>query len=81
MFCYRSIKNKSHQTDCESGIYLIINTFNFIQQGLGPKHFGVVLFEVDALMVERFEVILLVLLPPDLVEAALGFPPLLLLRL
>lgn len=65
----------------ERGMYLVIYTFNFIQQGLGPKHFGVVLLKVDALMVERLEVILLVLLPPDLVEAALGFPPLFLLRL
>lgn len=62
-------------------MYLIINTFDFIQQGLGPEHFGVVLFKVDALMVERFEVILLVLFPPDLVEASLGFPPLFLLCL
>ena len=62
-------------------MYLVINAFDFIQQGLGSKHFGVVLFEVDALMVERLEVILLVLLPPDLVEASLGFPPLLLLGL
>lgn len=61
--------------------HLIIDAFDFIQQGLGSKHFGVVLFEVDALMVERFEVILLVLLPPDLVEASLRFPPLLLLGL
>lgn len=66
------LKRKSH---------LIINAFDFIQQRLGSKHFGVVLFEVDALMVERLEVILLVLLPPDLVEASLGFPPLFLLGL
>lgn len=62
-------------------MYLIINAFNFIQQGLGSKHFGVILFEVDALMVQRLEVILLVLIPPDLVEASLGFPPLFLLGL
>lgn len=62
-------------------MYLIINAFDFIQQGLGSKHFGVILFEVDALMVKRLEVILLVLLPPDLVKSSLGFPPFLLLGL
>lgn len=72
VLCLLLLKRKSH---------LIINAFDFIQQRLGSKHFGVVLFEVDALMVERLEVILLVLLPPDLVEASLGFPPLFLLGL
>lgn len=72
VLCLLLLKRKSH---------LIINAFNFIQQRLGSKHFGVVLFEVDALMVERLEVIFLVLLPPDLVEASLGFPPLFLLGL
>lgn len=62
-------------------MYLIINAFDFVQQGLGSKHFGVVLFKVDALMVKRLEVILLILFPPDLVEASLGFPPLFLLGL
>lgn len=62
-------------------MYLVVDAFDFVQQRLGPKHFGVVLFEVDALVVKRLEVILLVLLPPDLVEASLGFPPLLLLGL
>ncbi len=62
-------------------LYLIIDAFDFIQQRLRSKHFGVILFKVDALMVERLEVILLVLLPPDLVEASLGFPPLFLLGL
>lgn len=65
----------------KEGTHLVINAFDFIQQGLGSKHFGVILFEVDALMVERLEVILLVLLPPDLIEASLGFPPLFLLGL
>lgn len=55
---------------------LIIDAFDFIEQGLRSKHFGVILLEVNALMVERLKVILLVLLPPDLVEASLGFPPL-----
>lgn len=72
VLCLLRLKGKSH---------LIINAFDFIQQRLGSKHFGVVLFEVDALMVERLEVIFLVLLPPDLVEASLGFPPLFLLGL
>lgn len=62
-------------------IYFIVYAFNFIQQGLGSKHFGVVLFEVDALMIKGLEVILLILLPPDLVETSLGFPPFLLLGL
>lgn len=64
-----------------NNIYLIIDAFDFIQQCLGPQHFGVVLFKVDALVVERLEVILLVLLPPDLVEASLGFSPLFLFSL
>lgn len=72
ILCLLLLKRKS---------YLIVNAFDFIQQRLGSKHFGVVLFEVDALMVERLEVIFLVLLPPDLVEASLGFPPLFLLGL
>lgn len=61
--------------------HLVVNALDFVEQRLGAKHFGVVLLEVDALMVQRLEVILLILLPPDLVEASLGFPPLFLLCL
>ena len=62
------------------GTDLVVDALDLVQQGLGAQHLGVVLLEVDALVVERLEVVLLVLLPPDLVEAPLSFPPLLLLR-
>lgn len=61
--------------------HLVVDALDLVEQRLGAKHFGVVLLEVDALVVQGLEVILLVLLPPNLVEASLGFPPLLLLRL
>lgn len=61
--------------------HFIVDAFDFVEQGLGAQHFGVVLLEVNALMVQRLEVILLILLPPDLIKTSLGFPPLLLLGL
>ena len=60
--------------------HLIINTFNLIEQAFGSKGLHVILLEVDPLVVQGLEVGLLILLPPDLVEALLGFSPLLLLR-
>lgn len=59
--------------------YLIIDTLNFIQQALGAQSFGVILFEVDSLVVKGLQIGFLILLSPDFVEALLGFPPLLLL--
>lgn len=32
--------------------YLVIYRLNFIEQSLGAEHFGVILLEVDALVVE-----------------------------
>lgn len=55
--------------------YLIIDTLNFIQQALGAQSFGVILLEVDSLVVQGFQIGLLILLPPNLVEALLGLPP------
>lgn len=55
--------------------HLVINTLNFIQQALGAQSFGVILLEVDSLVVQGFQIGLLILLPPNLVEALLGLPP------
>lgn len=55
--------------------HLVIDTLNFIQQALGAQSFGVVLLEVDSLVVQGFQIGLLILLPPDLVEALLGLSP------
>lgn len=61
--------------------YLIVQSLDFIEQRFGAEHLCVILFEVNALVVQRLQVILLILLPPDLVEASLGFPPFLLFYL
>lgn len=61
--------------------YLIVQSLDFIEQRFGAEDLCVVLFEVNALVVQRLQVILLILLPPDLVEASLGFPPFLLFYL
>lgn len=61
--------------------HLVVDALDFVQQALGAQGFGVVLFEVDSLVVEGLQVGFLVLLPPDLVEALLGLSPFLLLRL
>lgn len=68
-------------SDLGGGPHLVIDTLDLIEQALGAEGLGVVLFEVHGLMVQGLEICLLVLLPPDLVEALLGLPPLLLLGL
>lgn len=47
-------------------LFVVIDDLDFIQKVLGPQGFDVILFEVDALVVKRFQIILLILLPPDL---------------
>lgn len=61
--------------------HLIIDTFDLIEQALRAQRLGVILLEVHSLVVQGLEVCLLVLLTPDLIEALLGLPPLLLLGL
>ena len=61
--------------------HLIIDTFDLIEQALRAQCLGVILLEVHSLVVQGLEVCFLVLLTPDLVEALLGLPPLLLLGL
>lgn len=63
------------------GPHLIVDALDLIEQALGAKGLGVVLLEVHSLVVQGLEVSLLILLPPDLVEALLCLPPLLLLGL
>ena len=60
---------------------LVVDGLDFVEQRLGADGLDVVLFEVDALVVQRLQVVLLVLLAPDLVKVPLGLPPLLLLGL
>jgi len=49
--------------------HLIIQRFYFIEKRLGTESFNIILFEVDALVVQGLEVVLLILFPPDFVEA------------
>lgn len=58
--------------------HLIVDTLNFIQQALGAQSFGVILLEVDGLVVKGLQIGFLILLPPNFVEALLGLPPFLL---
>lgn len=61
--------------------HLIVDAFNLIEQALRAQSLGVILLEVHGLVVQGLEVCFLVLLTPDLIEALLGLPPLLLLGL
>ena len=61
--------------------HLVEDGLDLVEQRLGADELDVVLLEVDALVVERLEVVLLVLLAPHLVEVALRLAPLLVLRL
>lgn len=65
--------NGGKVTPCHT--HLVIDTLNLIQQTLGAQSFGVILLEVDCLVVQGFQIGLLILLPPNLVEALLGLPP------
>ncbi|CAN7950507.1 unnamed protein product, partial [Ixodes pacificus] len=58
-----------------------LHGLDLVEQALRAQELDVVLLEGDALVVQGLEVVLLVLVPPDLVEALLGLPPLLLLCL
>ncbi len=64
-----------------SQAHLIKYGLYLIEERLGSDLLDVVLLEVDALMIKRFQVVFLILLSPDFVELALGFSPLLLLGL
>lgn len=61
--------------------HLVEDGLDLVEQALGTQRLDVRLLEVDALVVQTLQVILLVLLPPYLVEALLRLPPLLLLGL
>lgn len=61
--------------------HLIIDALNLVEEGLGAQHLSIILFEVDSLVVQGLQVILFVLLTPDLIKASLCFSPLLLLQL
>jgi hypothetical protein len=49
--------------------HFIIQSFYFVEEGLGTESLHIILLEVDALMVQGLEVVLFILLPPDFVEA------------
>lgn len=60
---------------------LVVDGLDLIEKRLGSDGLYVVLFKVDALVVQRLQVVLLVLLAPVLVEVPLGLAPLLLFGL
>lgn len=61
--------------------HLVVDTLNLVKQALGPQHLCVILLKVDSLVVQRLQVVLLVLLTPYLVKASLSFSPLFLFHL
>ena len=66
-------------TDMKRGLftYLVINSFNLVQQSFRAYCFDIILFEVDPLMVQGLQVIFLILFSPDTVKVTLSFSPLL----
>ena len=56
--------------------HFIKDGLDLVEKSLGADGLGVALFEVDALVVERLEVILLILLTPHFVEPSLSLSPL-----
>lgn len=57
------------QTSDLQQTHLIIQRFYFVKKRLGTESFNIILFEIDALVVKGLEVVLLILFPPDFVEA------------
>ena len=58
---------------------LVVKRFDLVQQRLGSQVANVGLLEHQALVIERLEVILFVLVTPDFVEVFLNLAPLLVL--